>query len=80
MERNSNKGIIWILAILLIIVTVLYVKELKKPASLESFNEELAAARQEVTVACADNTTDENRSACVDALEKVNNLVGTIKE
>jgi len=72
--NDSKTIIIWILAIALIVVGALWISERNEPDNVKTFSEELADVQAEVRTACADTSTDEKRSTCINALEQVRDL------
>jgi hypothetical protein len=79
MQKDSKVIAIWILAVVLVVVGILYITELNKPDSVDSFAEELRIQRQNVEAACADVSTDDKRDKCVSALKDVEGAIKTIK-
>lgn len=79
MQPNSNKKWIIILAVALVIVTGLWLRELSKPAGIEQFKADLVKLQGEVDVACADTTTEEGNKACTGALEDLQAFLDQLK-
>jgi hypothetical protein len=80
MQKDSKTVAIWILSIALVVVLGLWIAEMNRPDSVDTFSTALIEKRQAVAVACADVSTDAKRDTCVSALKDVQDLLETIKE
>ncbi len=78
-SRDPKVIAIAILALALIIVGGLYIKELRKPDSLTSFQNELAQQKQALGESCGDLSTEANRAKCSDTLENLQGVLGQLK-
>lgn len=76
MNKDPKTIAIWVLSILLIVVGTLWIQEINEPSAVGDFSQKLADNQEDVKIACADNTTDENRSNCIAALEETKNILG----
>lgn len=69
MQRDSKTTIIAVLAVLLVIVTGLWLREMSKPAGFAELEEALIEQRTKVDAACVDTATEAGRETCMDALQ-----------
>lgn len=67
--RDPKVIAIALLALALIIVSVLYFNELRRPDSLASFQTELGDQKQAIQEACTDLSTEEKRAKCSGILQ-----------
>lgn len=79
MQQDQKKLAIIILAVALVIVTGLWLRERNQPASFEDFKQAIIEEREKVDEACADTSTDEGREDCTEALENLNTLLESLK-
>jgi hypothetical protein len=79
MTQDSKVTAIWVLALALIIVGGFLIREVSKPDSLETFIQSMGEERQAVRENCRDTSTEANRAACMEALQKVEVLLDTIQ-
>jgi len=76
MNKDPKTIAIGVLAVVLIIMSSLWIQEKNKPNAVDDFSVKMAENQAEVKIACANNTTDENRNKCIAALEETKNLLG----
>ena len=79
MDQNSNKKWIIILAVALVVVAGLWLRELSKPSGIEQFKADLVELQGEVDVACADTATEEGADKCTGALEDLQVFLDQLK-
>lgn len=79
MDQSSNKKWIIILAVALVVVAGLWLRELSKPSGIEQFKADLVELQATVDTACADTTTEDGKEACTDALEDLQAFLDQLK-
>ncbi len=78
-KKDYKILVIWVLLIALIVLTILYVREIKKPDSLTTFRDLLIQKSQNLSEECKDIKTTKGKERCVEALQSTNEAMETIK-